>query len=711
MNTDNNVGDENGSMNEREGVEEKSFNLTVAEVGSKDVGRRIARIDPKVAQDCQIQTGDALKISSEKTDTVALSWPARQDDYGKGLIRIDGYLRNKLDVGINDRVQVTKAITKDAKNVTLVPAEPLRILGAEKYLSEILEGQIVTKGDIIPLGIMGQIIHLVVVSTNPSRGALIITNTTEIAISEGAAAAISKDEMITVTYEDVGGLRNEVGKIREMVELPLRHPELFKRLGIQAPKGVILHGPPGTGKTLLAKAIANETTANFYSLSGPEIMSKFYGESEERLRNMFQQAEQNSPAILFVDELDSIAPKREEVSGEVERRIVSHLLSLMDGLSSRGKVVVIGATNRVNAIDPALRRPGRFDREIELGVPDKEGRLEILNIHTRNMPLSKDVDLEKISEVTHGFVGADIQSLAKEAAMSAIRRVLPEIDLRQESIPRETLNKISVTMQDFTDVLRDIEPSAMREVFVEIPNVTWNDVGGLYTVKEELLEAVEWPLKFKKLFGRAQIKPPKGIFLYGPPGTGKTLLAKAIANESEANFISIKGPELLSKWVGESEKGIREVFRKARQAAPCIIFFDEIDAIAPVRGGEFGDSHVTERVISQLLTELDGLEELRGVVVIAASNRPDIVDPALIRPGRFDRLLYVPLPDYDSRLQILKIHTKTMPLADDANISALSKMTEGYTGADIASFASAAAMIAMKEHIAKPIKISVITYY
>ncbi|MGA7367504.1 MAG: CDC48 family AAA ATPase [Nitrososphaeraceae archaeon] len=701
MNTDNNVGDENGSMNEREGVEEKSFNLTVAEVGSKDVGRRIARIDPKVAQDCQIQTGDALKISSEKTDTVALSWPARQDDYGKGLIRIDGYLRNKLDVGINDRVQVTKAITKDAKNVTLAPAEPLRILGAEKYLSEILEGQIVTKGDIIPLGIMGQIIHLVVVSTNPSRGALIITNTTEIAISEGAAAAISKDEMITVTYEDVGGLRNEVGKIREMVELPLRHPELFKRLGIQAPKGVILHGPPGTGKTLLAKAIANETTANFYSLSGPEIMSKFYGESEERLRNMFQQAEQNSPAILFVDELDSIAPKREEVSGEVERRIVSHLLSLMDGLSSRGKVVVIGATNRVNAIDPALRRPGRFDREIELGVPDKEGRLEILNIHTRNMPLSKDVDLEKISEVTHGFVGADIQSLAKEAAMSAIRRVLPEIDLRQESIPRETLNKISVTMQDFTDVLRDIEPSAMREVFVEIPNVTWNDVGGLYTVKEELLEAVEWPLKFKKLFGRAQIKPPKGIFLYGPPGTGKTLLAKAIANESEANFISIKGPELLSKWVGESEKGIREVFRKARQAAPCIIFFDEIDAIAPVRGGEFGDSHVTERVISQLLTELDGLEELRGVVVIAASNRPDIVDPALIRPGRFDRLLYVPLPDYDSRLQILKIHTKTMPLADDANISALSKMTEGYTGADIASFASAAAMIAMKEHIAK----------
>jgi transitional endoplasmic reticulum ATPase len=701
-NTNNYDGDKgSGDANKRDSIKEKKFILTVAEVASKDVGRRIARIDPKVAEDRQIQTGDALKISSEKTETVALSWPARQDDAGKGLIRIDGYLRNKLDVGINDRVQVTKAITKDAKNVTLAPAEPLRILGAEKYLSEILEGQVVTKGDIIPLGIMGQIIQLVVVYTNPTQGALLIKNTTKIAISEEAASAISKDEMITVTYEDIGGLRNEVAKIREMIELPLRHPELFKRLGIQAPNGVILHGPPGTGKTLLAKAIANETTANFYSLSGPEIMSKFYGESEQRLRNMFQQAEQNSPAILFVDELDSIAPKREEVSGEVERRIVSQLLSLMDGLSSRGKVVVIGATNRVNAIDPALRRPGRFDREIELGVPDKQGRLEILNIHTRNMPLSEDVDLEKISEVTHGFVGADIQSLAKEAAMSAIRRVLPEIDLTQESIPHETLNKISVTMQDFTDVLRDIEPSAMREVFVEIPDVTWNDVGGLHSVKEELLEAVEWPLKFKKLFGRTHIKPPKGIFLYGPPGTGKTLLAKAIANESEANFISIKGPELLSKWVGESEKGIREVFRKARQAAPCIIFFDEIDAIAPVRGGEFGDSHVTERVISQLLTELDGLEELRGVVVIAASNRPDIVDPALIRPGRFDRLLYVPLPDYDSRMQILKIHTQMMPLADDANVTALSKMTDGYTGADIASFTSAAAMIAMKEHIAK----------
>jgi transitional endoplasmic reticulum ATPase len=704
MNTNNNnpYEDNNNSIDERDSTEGKSFSLIVAEVSSKDVGRRIARIDPKLAQDFQIQTGDALKISSEKKDTVALSWPALQDDYGKGLIRIDGYLRNKLEVGINDRVHVTKAITSDARKVTLAPAEPLRILGAEKYLSEILEGQIVTKGDVIPLGVMGQIIHLVVVSTNPSKGALLITSSTEIAISEvDAAAAIAKGEMMTVTYEDVGGLRNEVGKIREMIELPLRHPELFKRLGIQAPKGVILHGPPGTGKTLLAKAIANETTANFYSLSGPEIMSKFYGESEERLRSMFQQAEQNSPAILFVDELDSIAPKREEVSGEVERRIVSQLLSLMDGLSSRGKVVVIGATNRVNAIDPALRRPGRFDREIELGVPDKEGRLEILNIHTRNMPLSKDVDLEKISEVTHGFVGADIQSLAKEAAMSAIRRVLPEIDLTQESIPHETLNKISVTMQDFTDVLRDIEPSAMREVFVEIPNVTWNDVGGLFSVKEELLEAVEWPLKFKKLFGRASIKPPKGIFLYGPPGTGKTLLAKAIANESEANFISIKGPELLSKWVGESEKGIREVFRKARQAAPCIIFFDEIDAIAPVRGGEFGDSHVTERVISQLLTELDGLEELRGVVVIAASNRPDIVDPALIRPGRFDRLLYVPPPDYDSRLQILRIHTQMMPVADNTNLAVLSKMTDGYTGADIASFASAAAMTAMKEHIAK----------
>jgi transitional endoplasmic reticulum ATPase len=550
---------------------------------------------------------------------------------------------------------------------------------------------------------MGQRIDLVVISTNPS-GPVIVSDSTKITVSEESAKAVqvSKEgEVPSITYEDIGGLGDAVGRVREMIELPLRHPELFKRLGVEAPKGVLLHGPPGTGKTLLAKAVANETNTNFYTIGGPEIMSKYYGESEEKLRNIFEQAEKNAPSIIFIDEIDSIAPKREEVSGEVERRIVAQLLSLMDGMSTRGKVVVIGATNRVNAIDPALRRPGRFDREIEIGVPDRNGRLEILQIHTRGMPLAKDVNLEKIADISHGFVGADLQALAKESAIRALRRVLPEIDLSSESIPADTLRKIIVTMQDFMDVIKEMEPSAMREVFVEVPDIKWEDIGGLLSIKQELQEAVEWPLKYQGVFTYADAIPPKGILLYGPPGTGKTLMAKAAANESEANFISIKGPELLSKWVGESEKGVREVFRKARQAAPCIIFFDEIDAIAPRRGGDFGDSHVTERLISQLLTELDGLEILTNVVVIAATNRPDIIDPALLRPGRFDRLLYVPPPDRDSRIQIIKIHTKKKPLADDVNIEKLADHTEGYTGADIASLSSAAVMLALREHISK----------
>jgi transitional endoplasmic reticulum ATPase len=471
-------------------------------------------------------------------------------------------------------------------------------------------------------------------------------------------------------------------------------------LGVEAPKGVLLHGPPGTGKTLLAKAVANETNANFYTIGGPEIMSKYYGESEEKLRNIFEQAEKNAPSIIFIDEIDSIAPKREE-SGELERRIVSQLLSVMDGMSSRGKVVVIGATNRINAIDPALRRPGRFDREIEIGVPDRNGRLEILQIHTRGMPIDRDVNLEKLADISHGFVGADLQALSKEAAMRALRKVLPEIDLSSQSIPGETLRKIVVTMQDFIEVINEMEPSAMREVFVEVPDVKWSDIGGLQTIKQELQEAVEWPLKYQEIFTHADAQPPKGLLLYGPPGTGKTLMAKAAANESEANFISIKGPELLSKWVGESEKGVREVFRKARQASPCIIFFDEIDAIAPSRGADFGDSHVTERVISQLLTELDGLEILTNVIVIAATNRPDIIDVALLRPGRFDRILYVPPPDRDSRIQIIKIHTKKKPLAEDVKFEELADHTDGYTGADIASLSSAAVMLALREHITK----------
>jgi transitional endoplasmic reticulum ATPase len=682
----------------------KGISLKVAEAEQRDIGRKIARIDPDVIERLNITSGDALELSSLGKKTTVLSWPARSNDRGKGLIRVDGYTRNRLDVGINDHIEVKKVESKDAKSITFAPTEPLRIVGAEEYLSEYLNGQLMTKGDTIPLNVMGQRVDLVVISTNPS-GPVIVNDSTKITVSEESAKAVqvSKEGGVpSITYEDIGGLGDAVGRVREMIELPLRHPELFKRLGVEAPKGVLLHGPPGTGKTLLAKAVANETNTSFYTIGGPEIMSKYYGESEEKLRSIFEQAEKNAPSIIFIDEIDSIAPKREEVSGEVERRIVAQLLSLMDGMSSRGKVVVIGATNRVNAIDPALRRPGRFDREIEIGVPDRNGRLEVLQIHTRGMPLAKDVNLEKIADISHGFVGADLQSLSKEAGMRALRKILPEIDLSSQSIPVETLRKIIVTMQDFMDVVKEMEPSAMREVFVEVPDVKWEDIGGLSSIKQELQEAVEWPLKYQGVFAYADAMPPKGILLYGPPGTGKTLMAKAAANESEANFISIKGPELLSKWVGESEKGVREVFRKARQAAPCIIFFDEVDAIAPRRGGGMGaDSHVTERLISQLLTELDGLEILTNVVVIAATNRPDIIDPALLRPGRFDRLLYVPPPDKNSRMQIIKIHTKKKPLAEDINMDDLVGHTEGYTGADIASLASAAVMLALREHVAK----------
>jgi transitional endoplasmic reticulum ATPase len=681
-----------------------NITLKVAEANTQDIGRRVGRIDPKIAKESEISSGDAVELIAGRKKTTVLSWPAYQDDYGKGLIRIDGYTRNKLEVGINDTIDIRKVQTKEAQKVTLAPTEPLRILGAEQYLASFLDGQLITKGDTIPLNIMGQRVDLVAISATPS-GPLIISPNTQITISEESAqaaeAAKGEGGIPAITYEEIGGLRDEVTKVREMIELPLRHPELFRRLGVEAPKGVILHGPPGTGKTLLAKAVANETNANFYTIGGPEIMSKYYGESEERLRNVFKEAEKNAPSIIFIDELDSIAPKREEVTGEVERRVVAQLLSLMDGLTARGKVVVIGATNRINAIDPALRRPGRFDREIELGVPDRNGRLDILQIHTRGMPLDKDVNLEKLADISHGFVGADLQALAKEAAIRALRRILPEVDLSAESIPAKVLNKIIVKMQDFVDVIKEMEPSAMREVFVEVPDVKWQDVGGLGDVKEELMEAVEWPLKYQSIFTYADATPPKGILLYGPPGTGKTLLAKAAANESEANFISIKGPELLSKWVGESEKGVREVFRKARQAAPCIIFFDEIDAIAPTRGGSFGDSHVTERVISQLLTELDGLEILTNVIVIAATNRPDIIDPALLRPGRFDRLLYVSPPDKDSRIQIIKIHTEKKPLSENVNLQELAADMEGYTGADIASVASTAVMLALREHISK----------
>lgn len=675
---------------------DNKVSLRVAETNPKFVGRGMALVDPKIMEEMDLSTGDVIEVSGKKKSYVLL-WSSQRDDHGKRLIRIDGYTRNNIGVGIDDMVGVRKVNVKKAEQVILAPTEELNIVGLEDYLPELLEGRVVTRGDIIPLNIMGRRIGFAVTSTSPTDTASLIDSNTEFII--GSVPKAAAKGVPRVSYEDIGGLKNEVQKVREMIELPLRHPEIFDRIGIEAPKGVLLHGPPGTGKTLLAKAVANETNANFYSISGPEIMSKFYGESEERLREIFKEAEENAPSIIFIDEIDSIAPKREEVSGDVEKRVVSQLLTLMDGIQSRGKLVVIGATNRPNAIDPALRRPGRFDREIDIGIPDEQGRLDILLIHSRGMPLTEDVNLESIAKVTHGFVGADLEALSKEAAMRSLRRILPEINLEQPKIPAEILNKIKITKQDFDEALRDVQPSAMREVLVQRPNVGWEDIGGLQQVKEELAEAIEWPLKHADLFTEANVQPPKGILLYGPPGTGKTMIAKAVAATSEANFISIKGPELISKWVGESEKGVREVFRKARQAAPCVVFFDEIDAIAPRRGGSEGDGHATERVISQMLTELDGLEDLKGVVVIGATNRPDIIDEALLRPGRFDRILEVPAPDKDARKQIFHIHTKKKPLESDVNLDKLVEMTEGMTGADVAALVNAAAMTAIKEHV------------
>jgi len=675
---------------------ERDPRLRVAETSSRLVGHGLAAIDPKVMESLGLSAGDVIEITGKGKKSHAVLWTGYEEDYGKGLIRIDGYTRNNLGIGIDDTVGIASAQAKEAQEIVLAPTEQLNIEGLEEYLPEVLENHVMTKGDSLPLNIMGKKIDFVVDGTTPPGAALV---TLETSFRLGSMHKPLNTGVPRITYEDLGGLTKEIQKIREMIELPLRHPEIFERVGIEAPKGVLLYGPPGTGKTLLAKAVANETNANFYSIAGPEIMGKYYGESEERLRGIFKEAQENAPSIIFIDEIDSIAPKREEVSGEMEKRIVSQLLTLMDGLESRGKVVVIAATNRPDALDPALRRPGRFDREIEIGIPDEKSRLEILQIHTRGMPLESDVKLEEMARVTHGFVGADLQALAKEAALLAVRRVLPEISMEETKVPAKTLNKIKVKMQDFQDALRDVQPSAMREVLVQAPDVKWEDIGGLTAVKEELTQAVEWPLKYGKLFQKGDVKAPKGILLYGPPGTGKTLIAKAVANESEANFISIKGPELISKWVGESEKGVREVFRKARAAAPCVIFFDEVDAIAPRRKSGEGDSQVTERVVSQLLTEMDGLEELKGVVVLGATNRPDIIDEALLRPGRFDKILRVPPPDKEGRTEILKIHTKKKPLAKDVDIAKLADLTEGFTGAQLAAVANNASIEAIKRFV------------
>ena len=678
--------------------------LRVGDARQRDVGRGIARIDQKTMQKLGLSAGDVIEIVGKRT-TSAIAWPAYSEDQDKGIIRIDGFTRKNGGVAINEYVIVKPAKVKDAASVVLAPVD-MRLNVDEDFTNFVknrLMERTFVEGDTTLVMMLGHAIPFTVSKTRP-HGIVRITYETGLQILNEPMPE-AKAGVPRTTYEDIGGLQEEIQRIREMVELPLRHPEIFQRLGIEPPKGVLLHGPPGCGKTLLARAVANESEANFYSINGPEIMSKFYGESEARLREIFQQAQQNAPSIIFIDELDAIAPKREEVTGEVERRVVAQLLALMDGLSGRGNVIVIGATNRPGALDPALRRPGRFDREIEIGVPDKQGRYDILQIHTRGMPLAQDVDLKKLSEMTHGYTGADLASLARETAMKALRRYLPEINLEEERIPPGVLEKMEIRMEDFVNAYKEITPTAMREVYIEVPTVHWDDIGGLEEVKQELREAVEWPIKSPEVFERMGIRPPKGIMLFGPPGCGKTLLARAVATESEANFITIKGPEVFSKWVGESEKAIREVFRKARMAAPAVIFFDEFDSLVPRRGMGYADSGVTERVISQLLTELDGIITLEDVVIIAATNRPDIVDPALLRPGRFDRLIYVPEPDEKARLEIFKLYTKGMPLAKDVDLVESAAKSKGYSSADIDGLCREAAKNALR----RDVKSSVVT--
>src|SRR3990167_6361141 len=705
---------------------DKELKLKVAEAIQDDVNKGIVRIDSGYLSEVDIKTGDIVEIEGERK-TVAIADRSYPGDIGLNIIRMDGIIRKNGKTGIGEIVKVRKAVVKEAKKIIIAPARKgIVIRASSEIFKQGLLGRAVVKGDIVSLGgarrrkttmmnnpffdedifnildesMMGigfGDIKFVVVDTNPKQ-AVIILDSTEIEF-RSEAVEIEEERVPDITYEDVGGLQDEIKKVREMVELPLKHPEIFERLGIEAPKGVLLHGPPGTGKTLLAKAVANETNSHFILINGPEIMSKYYGESEENLRKRFEEAEKSAPSIIFIDEVDAIASKREESHGEVERRVVAQLLALMDGLKTRGKVVVIAATNIPNSLDPALRRPGRFDRELEIGVPDKDGRLNILKIHTRNMPLEKNINLKEIAAITYGFVGADLAALCKEAAMIVLRRILPSLKLKEEEpIPKELLEKLYVKKKDFRDALKVVRPSAMREVLVEVPNVKWEDVGGLEEAKQELKEAVEWPLKFPQAFTRLGVRPPRGVLIYGAPGTGKTMLAKAVATESEANFILVKGPELLSKWVGESEKAVRKIFDKARQTAPTIIFFDEVDSLAPKRGLS-SDAHVTERVVNQILTEMDGLIELQDVVVIAATNRPDMMDTALLRPGRFDRIVHIPIPDLASRKLIFQVHLKGMPLGKDVDGKELANKTDNFVGADIEAVRRAAAMLALRENI------------
>jgi transitional endoplasmic reticulum ATPase len=678
--------------------------LKIAETDIRFVGKGLALLDPKIMDDLKLKPGDVIELKSKNKVSFAKLCTGLSSDYGRNIIRLDGYTRTTLETGIDDHISIRKIGKVDvAEKINLIPLDEIEYSGFEDYLPKLLDGRIVSKMDTIPINLMGKKINFLVNKLNPDYDPLMIDSRTKYTI--GNFKQNLSSNTIRISYEDLGGMKDSIQKVREMIELPIRHPELFKKIGIEAPKGVLLYGPPGTGKTLLAKAVANETNAKFYSISGPEIISKFYGESEHRLRETFNVAQEHAPSIIFIDEIDSIAPKREKVTGEVEKRVVSQMLTLMDGIHSRGKVVVIGATNRQDSIDTALRRPGRFDREIEIGIPNEDGRMEILNIHTKGMPLDKNIQLSNISKITHGFVGADLEILTKEAAIRSLRRILPEIDIDQYPLSPDILNKIIITNSDFYNALKDVTPSAIREFQIQKPNTKWEDIGGLEKIKQEIEEITEWPLKYPELYDFADIKPSKGILFYGPPGTGKTLIAKAVASNSKLNFISIKGPELLSKWVGESEYAIREIFRKAKQVSPCIVFFDEVDAIFKKRSFEISESNVNERMVSQMLTELDGLEPLEGVIVIGATNRVDVIDEALLRPGRLDKVIEIPLPDTYSRKQIIQIYLRKKPVDDDSFlVDKLLKLTTGFSGAEIEGFINSASILALRDFLKDPVK-------